>query len=105
VESFSGSFRDGFLNVNWFLALEDARISVEALRQECKKLIGCISLGHKTPEQFLITGPQAPYFGRESTVTNRPVTEIRHSASGIDNRGTGTKRGVRSTRGDRLGAN
>ena len=26
IESFNGSFRDEFLNVNWFLSLEDARI-------------------------------------------------------------------------------
>lgn len=25
IESFNGSFRDEFLNVNWFLSLDDAR--------------------------------------------------------------------------------
>jgi putative transposase len=30
AESFIGSFRDEFLNVNWFLSLEDARDKIEA---------------------------------------------------------------------------
>ena len=30
AESFIGSFRDEFLNVNWFLSFEDARDKIEA---------------------------------------------------------------------------
>lgn len=34
TESFNGSFRDEYLNVNWFLSIEDARQKIETWRRD-----------------------------------------------------------------------
>lgn len=34
IESFNGSSRDEFLNVNWFMSLEDARQKIENWKQD-----------------------------------------------------------------------
>ena len=34
IETFNGSFRDEFLNINWFMSLEDAEKKVDAWRYE-----------------------------------------------------------------------
>jgi len=45
IESFNGSFRDEFLNVNWFLSMEDARAKIEAWRREYREFRPHSSLG------------------------------------------------------------
>ena len=51
IESFNGSFRDECLNTNWFLSLEDARVKIEAWRQEYNGFRPHSSLDYLTPNQ------------------------------------------------------
>ena len=34
IESFNGSFKDEYLNINWFLSLDDAREKIEEWRRD-----------------------------------------------------------------------
>ena len=52
IESFNGSFRDECLNVNWFLALDDAREKIEAWRIEYNEFRPHYALGDQTPSEF-----------------------------------------------------
>ena len=52
IESFNGSFRDGCLNVNWFLSIEDSREKIELWRQEYNEFRLLSSLGDLTRKQF-----------------------------------------------------
>jgi len=52
AESFIGSFRDEYLNVNWFLSLEDARNKIETWRVDYNEYRPHSSLDYKTPDAF-----------------------------------------------------
>jgi len=52
IESFNGSFRDEWLNVNWFLSMEDAQEKIEKWREEYNMFRPHSSLGDLTPHQF-----------------------------------------------------
>jgi len=52
IESFNGSFRDEYLNTNWFLSVDDAKKKVEAWRRDYNGFRPHSSLGNLTPEQF-----------------------------------------------------
>lgn len=52
VESFNGKLRDECLNVHWFKTLTDARLTIEAWRQEYNQLRPHSALGQATPEEF-----------------------------------------------------
>ncbi len=51
IESFNGSFRDEYLNTNWFLSLEDAREKIEQWRNEYNKFRPHGSLDGKIPHE------------------------------------------------------
>ena len=51
IESFNGSFRDGCLNVNRFMSLEDAKQKIEAWREEYNSFRPHSSLDGLTPNQ------------------------------------------------------
>ena len=53
IESFNGSFRDECLNTNWFMSLEDARRKIEAWRTHYNVSCPHMSLGYRTPQEFL----------------------------------------------------
>ncbi len=52
VESFNGKFRDECLNQHWFLALMDARKTIEAWRYDYNEVRPHSALGHQTPVAF-----------------------------------------------------
>ena len=52
VESFNGKLRDECLNAHWFRALADARLTIEAWRQEYNQVRPHSALGQVTPEEF-----------------------------------------------------
>jgi putative transposase len=53
IESFNGSFRDGCLNVNWFLSLEDAANKISARREEYNNFRPHSSLKDLTPNEVV----------------------------------------------------
>ena len=53
IESFNGSFRDECLNTNWFMSLEDAQRKIEAWRMHYNVSRPHMSLGYRTPQEFL----------------------------------------------------
>lgn len=59
IESFNGSFRDGCLNVNWFLSLEDAAQKIELWRMDYNANRLHSSLGDVPPRTFLAELEQA----------------------------------------------
>ncbi len=52
VESLNGRLRDECLNENWFVTLDDARVTIERWRQEYNAGRPHSSLGDRTPEEF-----------------------------------------------------
>ena len=52
IESFNGSFRDEYLNTNWFLSLDDAKEKIESWRMEYNQYRPHSSLDDLTPEEF-----------------------------------------------------
>ena len=56
VESFNGSLRDEYLNVNWFLSLEDARGKIEAWRRHYNESRPHTALGDVPPSEFASKG-------------------------------------------------
>jgi len=52
IESFNGSVRDEFLNVNWFETLDDARLGVQAWRDDYNDERPHSSLGDEPPSAF-----------------------------------------------------
>jgi putative transposase len=60
IESFSGSFRDECLNINWFLSMEDARVKIEDWRRDYNEFRPHTSLGERTPSEFLGSGDWMP---------------------------------------------
>ena len=48
--TFNGSFRDGCLNLHWFLDLEDARQKIEGWRKDYNGFRPHSSLGGNTPQ-------------------------------------------------------
>jgi putative transposase len=59
-ESFNGVLRDGCLNRWAFMSVREAKLIVEAWRQEYNEFRPHSSLGGKTPEQFLGSGDWVP---------------------------------------------
>ena len=53
IESFNGRFRQECLNANWFSSLEDARMTIEAWRQEYNTQRPHSVLGGLSPQEFL----------------------------------------------------
>jgi putative transposase len=53
IESFNGSFGDEFLNVNWFLSLEDAKEKINAFKEEYNHFRPHSALGNLTPVEAL----------------------------------------------------
>jgi len=53
IESFNGSFRDECLNTNWFLSIEDAQSKIETWRRHYNESRPHMSLGYRTPQEFL----------------------------------------------------
>ncbi|GAP68708.1 protein containing integrase core domain [Bacteroidales bacterium 6E] len=53
IESSNGSFRYECLNTNWFLSLDDARVKIQAWREEYNTFRPHSFLGDLAPEMFL----------------------------------------------------
>ena len=53
IESFNGKLRDEFLNMHWFLSLEDLQIKAQEWRDEYNNERPHSSLKMKTPKEFL----------------------------------------------------
>lgn len=53
IESFNGKLRDEFLNMNWFLSLEDLQTQAQNWRDEYNNERPHSSLNMKTPKEFL----------------------------------------------------
>jgi putative transposase len=52
VESLNVSFRDEWLDTNWFQSLPDARRAIEAWRREYNESRPHRALAYRTPEEF-----------------------------------------------------
>ncbi len=52
IESFHGKFREECLNEHWFLALDDARETIEDWRLDYNQIRPHSALGYLTPEEF-----------------------------------------------------
>ena len=48
IESFNGSFRDEFLNFNWFLSLENAKDKINAFKEHYNHFRAHCTLGNLT---------------------------------------------------------
>jgi len=57
IESFNGRLRDECLNASEFVSLEDAKIRIEAWRQDYNDQRPHGSLGNLTPSEFAMQGP------------------------------------------------
>ena len=55
IESFNGSFRDECLNVHWFSTLDDARVKIEAWRQEYNESRPHKALNQLSPLEYVAT--------------------------------------------------
>ncbi len=53
IESFNGKLRDEFLNMNWFLSLDDLQARAQHWRDEYNNERPHSSLNMKTPKEFL----------------------------------------------------
>lgn len=53
IESFNGSFRDEYLNVNWFMSFEDAEDKIEDWRHEYNHFRPHSSLNNLTPMGYI----------------------------------------------------
>ncbi len=54
IESFNGKISDEYLNVNWFLSLEDAVKKIEDFRWEYNHFRPHSSINDFTPKEFII---------------------------------------------------
>ena len=52
IESVDGNFRDEYLNMNWFMSLEDARDKVERWRRDYNEFRPHSALTYLTPAEF-----------------------------------------------------
>lgn len=52
IESFNGKFRDECLNDHWFQTLHEAKVRIEAWREDYNRHRPHSSLGDLTPEEF-----------------------------------------------------
>ena len=52
IESVNGTFRDEWLNTNWFQTLLEAKQVIEAWKQEYNESRPHRSLGERTPSEF-----------------------------------------------------
>ena len=55
IESFNGKFRDECLNVHWFSTLDDARVKIEAWRQEYNESRPHKALNQLSPLEYVAT--------------------------------------------------
>ncbi|MFM7662730.1 MAG: transposase, partial [Bacteroidota bacterium] len=53
IESFNGSFRDEWLNLNWFMSLEDAEKKIKTWRQDYNHFRSYNSLNKMTPIEYI----------------------------------------------------
>jgi putative transposase len=53
IESFNGTLRDDCLNLHWFPSLQQARVTIEAWRQDYNRVRPHSALGEQTPAEFL----------------------------------------------------
>ena len=60
VESFNGKFRDECLNQHWFVSLRDARLEIEAWRQDYNRVRPHSALGGLPPRLFRKGGGLQP---------------------------------------------
>jgi len=59
IESFNGSLGNEYLNVHWFLSLDDLRDKIERWRQDCNELRPHSSLGDRTIREFRLAHLEA----------------------------------------------
>jgi putative transposase len=52
IKSFTGKFRDEYLNESWFLGLDDARTKIAAHRTDYNEVRPHSSLDNMTPVEF-----------------------------------------------------
>jgi putative transposase len=62
IESFNGKFRDGCLNVNWFLSLEDAQEKIDIWRNDYNSFRTHSSIDDLTPDEFEETMNKQAHF-------------------------------------------
>jgi len=53
IESFNGSFRDECLNVHWFSSMMDAKVKIEAWRQDYNESRPHKALNNLTPAEYV----------------------------------------------------
>jgi len=53
IESFNGSFRDECLNLHWFTSYEDAKVKIEAWRQEYNHIRPHRALNNLSPTEYV----------------------------------------------------
>lgn len=53
IESFNGSFRDECLNLHWFTSLEDARVKIDAWREDYNESRPHKALNDLTPAEYV----------------------------------------------------
>jgi len=59
IESFNGSFRDEWLNTDWFLSLEDAKQKIQQWRIDYNEFGSHSSLGNMSPNEFRMRQSEA----------------------------------------------
>jgi putative transposase len=70
VESFNGTFRDECLNVHWFESLADAKMTIEAWRQDYNESRPHTALGNMAPAAFACWERVNPLPASKSTREN-----------------------------------
>ena len=60
IEAFNGRFRDEYLNVNWFLSLQDARYKINFWRKEYNEFRPHSSLEDLTPDEIYFEPEKCP---------------------------------------------
>jgi hypothetical protein len=81
VESFNARFRDECLNENWFTGLTDARLKIEAWRQDYNRHRPHSSLGYRTPEEFAAMATMSRGKDGETTaLENAPRFPLSHNS-------------------------
>jgi putative transposase len=70
IESFNGRLRDECLNEHWFISLQDAREKIAAWRVDYNGSRPHTSLGHLTPEEFILQ------FGSQSKHLQELTSEV-----------------------------
>ena len=79
IESFNGNLRDECLSLHWFESLAEARMEIEARRQEDNGTRPHSSLGNQAPVQYIaeLLGVGAGTRGRRVTCSPKTGPGIR----------------------------